>query len=202
MAEKPTFEQFTDWAKGNLGFDPSDRAIQNWVDANVISARSQLQQHVIASRIQNFIETNQAADKRKPINIVGNELQLHIKSYSSILSKLYRQNVIQNNRFPDSPKRGWITPRNMYGRVNDLVRSKIVCRHIDEPERIAKQILVLCAEENLRANGAAQTRDDGYYAYHLYIRLPMSLDGVTGPRQVRGALGNCLAVVPRSDGVN
>src|ERR1700738_4581627 len=106
MPVRPKYEQFSEWAKENLGFNPSDRAIQNWMQANVSSARSQFQQHAIASRLQQFVENNQATDKRKSINIMGAEIQPYVKSYPSILSKLYRLNILQNNRFPAPPRRG------------------------------------------------------------------------------------------------
>jgi len=63
----------------------------------------------------------------------------------------------------------------MFGKINDLVRSKIVCRHINEPAIIAQEILKLAQGVNLKASGRAQTKDEGYYAHHGYISVPVSL---------------------------
>jgi ppGpp synthetase/RelA/SpoT-type nucleotidyltranferase len=63
----------------------------------------------------------------------------------------------------------------MFGRVNDLVRSTIVCRHIDEPAKIAQQITTKAASLGLKASSRAQTKDEGYYAHHVYVSIPTNL---------------------------
>lgn len=175
MPKKPTFEEFNDWAKGELGFDPEDKTVQNWVGLNVASVRASVEKHGIVTRIAEFIGKNQAATRRANVNIVGTEFRVHEKSYSSILSKLYRLNVLENRKFPLAPKGGWIKPETIFGELNDLVRSTIVCRHINEPAIIAQKILGFAEEEGLKASSTAQTKEEGYYAYHVYIGIPVNL---------------------------
>lgn len=172
---KPTFESFAEWAKASLGLDIADKALETWTKTNVESARSQIQQHQIISSIESFIAKNQASSKRSSINVVGQDLQLHSKSYASIISKLYRSNILNNRRFPTPPKGGWIKPQNMFGRLNDLVRSRIVCRHINEPAKIAQEILALAQAVDMKASGRAQTKDEGYYAHHIYLTIPIRI---------------------------
>jgi ppGpp synthetase/RelA/SpoT-type nucleotidyltranferase len=172
MSDKPPFSEFGDWAKINLGFDIEDKAVQIWTKTNVEGARSQIQQHPIVALVEKFIAENQASSQRSTINVVGRDLQLHSKSYQSILSKLYRTNVLNNRKFAVPPRGGWIKPQNMFGKLNDLVRSKIVCRHINEPAMIAQEILKLAQGANLKASGRAQTKDEGYYAHHIYLTVP------------------------------
>ena len=139
MSEKPPFSEFREWARVTLDFDIEDKAVQIWTKTNVEGARSQIQQHAIVALVEKFIADNQASSRRSTINVVGRDLQLHSKSYESVLSKLYRTNVLNNRKFPAAPRGGWVKPQNMFGKLNDLVRSKIVCRHINEPAMIAQE---------------------------------------------------------------
>ena len=66
---------------------------------------------------------------------MSRDFQLYVKSYPSIVSKLYRMNVLTNGRFDKPPKRGWITPRNCSGGSGTL--SLYVRRRIDEPAKVA-----------------------------------------------------------------
>jgi ppGpp synthetase/RelA/SpoT-type nucleotidyltranferase len=173
--KKPEFEAFAAFAKETLNFDIVDKSLQNWINTNIGTARSQIQQHDIVSFIEELVAKHQATSTRLPVNIVSRDFQLHVKSYESIVSKLYRANVLNNPRFHGPPKRGWITPRNMFGRINDLVRSTIVCRHIDEPAKIAQQITAKAVALGLKASSRAQTKDEGYYAHHVYVSVPTNL---------------------------
>ncbi|MGL3211123.1 hypothetical protein [Bradyrhizobium sp. BR 1433] len=173
--KKPTFEEFGAFSKGTLKFDVDDRSLQNWINLNIETARQQIQQHDIVSFLEELVAKHQATSTRLPVNIVSRDFQLYVKSYSSVVSKLYRANVLNNPRFDRSPKKGWITPRNMFGRVNDLVRSTIVCRHIDEPAKIAQQITAKALSLGLKASSRAQTKDEGYYAHHVYVSVPVNL---------------------------
>lgn len=173
--KKPTFEEFGAFCKQTLGFDIDDRSLQTWVNTNIQSARTQVEQHSFVAFIEQLVIDHQVTSHRLPINIVSRDFQLHAKSYPSILSKLYRMNVLNNRRFDQPPKGGWINPRNMFGRINDLVRSTLVCRHIDEPAKIAQEIIKKATALGLKANSRAQTKDEGYYAHHVYISIPVNL---------------------------
>lgn len=175
IIKKPTFEEFGAFSKSTLKFDIDDRSLQNWINTNIETARSQIQQHDIVTFIEELVAKHQATSHRLPVNVVSRDFQLHVKSYSSIVSKLYRANVLNNPRFDRSPKKGWVTPRNMFGRINDLVRSTIVCRHIDEPAKIAQQITTKAVSLGLKASSRAQTKDEGYYAHHVYVSIPTNL---------------------------
>jgi hypothetical protein len=161
MNRKPTFEEFGEFAKATLDFDIEDRSIQTWINTNIETARSQVQQHEIVAFVEKLVTQHQATSHRSSFNIVSRDFQLHVKSYPSILSKLYRMNVLNNRRFNQSPKGGWIKPRNMFGRINDIVRSTIVCRHIDEPAKIALEIVKKATELGLKASSRVQTKDEG-----------------------------------------
>lgn len=174
-AARPTFEEFGAFCKGTLGFDIDDRKLQTWITTNIETARSQIQQHEFVAFAEELVAKYQVTSHRLPINIVSRDFQLFVKSYPSIISKLFRQNVLSNRRFPQPLKGGWIGPRNMFGRINDLVRSTIVCRHIDEPAKIAQEILKKTSTLGLKASARAQTKDEGYYAHHVYVSIPVSL---------------------------
>jgi ppGpp synthetase/RelA/SpoT-type nucleotidyltranferase len=173
--KKPIFEDFAEFSRSALKFDVEDKSLQNWINTNIETARSRIQQHDIVTFLEDLVASNQASLHRLPINIVSRDFQLYVKGYSSIVSKLYRANVLHNRRFEKPPKGGWITPDNMFGKINDLVRSTIVCRYIDEPAKIAQQIMAKAAALGLKASSRAQTKDEGYYAHHVYVSIPTSL---------------------------
>lgn len=175
MIKKPTFEEFGPFAKATLGFDISDRSLQTWINTNIETARSQIQQHDIVAFVEKMVTDHQATSHREQINVVSRDFQLHVKSYPSIVSKLYRMNVLNNRRFDQPPKGGWIKPRNMFGKINDLVRSTIVCRHIDEPAKISLEIVKQATALGLKASSRVQTKDEGYYAHHVYLSVPVNL---------------------------
>jgi ppGpp synthetase/RelA/SpoT-type nucleotidyltranferase len=173
--KKPTFEEFGIFCKSNLGFDIEDKSLQTWIHTNIETARSQIQQHDLVAFVEEFVTKYQATSHRLPINITSRDFQLHVKSYSSIVSKLYRANILNNRRFQKAPKGGWVKPRNMFGMLNDLVRSTIVCRHIDEPGKIAQEIVSKAVSLGLKASSRVQTKDEGYYAHHVYVGIPINL---------------------------
>lgn len=108
---------------------------------------------------------------------------LNSKPYNSVLDKIYRLSILQNPHYPNPPtldwrsqnKTGWITLTTLFDDLNDLVRTKISCKFIDGPELLAKKIQALASRHDLICFYSSKNHDDGYYAYHAYVKHPMEL---------------------------
>ncbi len=100
---------------------------------------------------------------------------LQIKSYESVVEKTFRQNILLNTNFPNQPQKGWLDYSSIYEQFNDLVRGSLVCKFIDGPEFVAKAIVAYAAEHELESRQYSHERDDGYYAYHVYVKFPVSI---------------------------
>lgn len=103
------------------------------------------------------------------------EPKLVIKPFTSVIEKIFRQNVLWNKGFPDPPSDGWYDHQNIYTRFNDLVRGSLVCRFIDGPAFVSDSLVSYAKEHHLDSRLYTQERDDGYYAFHVYIKFPVTV---------------------------
>ncbi|MGY2053002.1 hypothetical protein [Methylobacterium sp. JK268] len=101
MPEKPTFDEFATWAQHNIGFDPNAKSLSTWVNSNIRIFLTTLENHPFYASLQALVEEYKATPKHNPINIVTPKIDLNVKSVSSIISKIYRINVVENKNFPE-----------------------------------------------------------------------------------------------------
>jgi ppGpp synthetase/RelA/SpoT-type nucleotidyltranferase len=101
------------------------------------------------------------------------------KSYESVIEKIYRTCYVFNKNYPNAPTTGWITTQNYLSSINDLVRNKISCKFIDGPQIIAQKLKELANTLGLRSEYFSRNYDDGYYAYHFYVYIPVEIDDGT-----------------------
>ncbi len=94
------------------------------------------------------------------------------KKYASVLDKVYRYNVVENLAWPSEPSDGWMKPENWFSRLYDTVRTRIVCKYIDGPKFLAEQLYALAKDLKLESEFSSRQKDDGYYAYHFYSKIP------------------------------
>lgn len=90
------------------------------------------------------------------------------KPWSSFLHKTYRNNVMNNENWPEPPERGWLTPENWFVRVHDIARTTVVVKYLDGVTTVT-QALARFAEE-LGVDDFVcefEARDTGYYAAHI-----------------------------------
>lgn len=128
-----------------------------------------------------------------------NEFKLVTKSWPSIIDKLYRINIEQNNsdslppflstvvdnvgRKPPSYQ-AWITPSNAYLVVDDLIRTKFVVPFADGVVDVGERVnaaLEACGTPQFRRFHA---KDSGYHAQHYYGLVPVDVGGDEQPRLV------------------
>lgn len=91
------------------------------------------------------------------------------KSFSSLVEKTYRKNVIFNKNWPNPPNDGWITPNNWFSRINDLVRTKIVVNYLEGMNFISSKIKEHCDEQKIAFSPKPDARMEGYYAINSYL---------------------------------
>ena len=105
-------------------------------------------------------------------NTKAPELVFSKKTFASFASKLFRLNCLWNRLWPKNPQGGWFTYPNSFGQIDDLVRTTLICRYLDGPERVSKEILAAAKDAGLDGNISPKATETGYYAWHAYVRMP------------------------------
>lgn len=101
--------------------------------------------------------------------------EILVKSYDSMLNKAYRKNVILNRNWPGPPKDDWINSKNWLTKTNDIIRTSFVVKYLDGIEFMIDRLTRYCKELGLKNDVSFEARDEGYYAVHYYIYLPISI---------------------------
>ena len=96
--------------------------------------------------------------------------QLLTKPFGSFIVKTFRQNILDNPRWPDEPAAtGWILPPSWFEQINDIVRSLLVVKYLDGVTFAADQIFKIAKNLDTTCSTELKARDEGYYAAHLYF---------------------------------
>lgn len=139
-------------------------------------------------------------DKIRAIDSWSNgESAFHVvpKKWSSVVDKLYRMNILENNernaegciapphlrtildqanKSEPAGEPRWITPDNANHYIDDLLRTKFVVPFADGVVNISEKISQAAEEMELRWFWRYHAKDSGYHARHLYVILPRSVD--------------------------
>ena len=68
--------------------------------------------------------------------------RLLTKPFDSFIVKTFRQNILDNQRWPDEPaETGWILPPCWFEQIDDIVRSLLVVKYLDGVTFAADQIV-------------------------------------------------------------
>jgi ppGpp synthetase/RelA/SpoT-type nucleotidyltranferase len=93
-----------------------------------------------------------------------------------VVDKTFRLNVLWNRRWPEKPDRSdWVTDLTLYSIIDDLVRTKIVCTYLDGPGLVSDALKAAAIQMDMPAEIRKLSREEGYYAHHLYINFPISI---------------------------
>ena len=176
--DKPKEEEFVEWfaANADVEITPQDTVYYNTA---VLQMREQLINSsfwgTLCSNLNEYSDQfyGQYKDtllkERKPPEIDK-------KSFSSLMNKVYRQNIVDNELYPDPPESGWTTPANWFSKMNDILRTTIVVKYLDGVEYLSNKLETLCKEEsNLIDKCHYIARIDGYYAAHLYFKMEFEI---------------------------
>ncbi|WP_344192894.1 hypothetical protein [Pedococcus aerophilus] len=115
------------------------------------------------------------------------------KSWPSVVDKLYRLNIEENELAPNPPflpnlhervagasyskSQQWITPSNVSEFADDLVRTKFVVPFVDGVIQVSDKIKELIYAESLPRYVKYHAKDSGYHARHLYCLLEVPAAG-------------------------
>lgn len=113
--------------------------------------------------------------------------RIGIKSWPSVVDKLYRFNVEENEQSPNPPfirsvqervagnrhsqTQQWITPRNIHEFADDLIRTKFVVPFVDGVVEVGDEIHRLIDSQSLPRYVKYHAKDSGYHARHFYCLL-------------------------------
>lgn len=96
--------------------------------------------------------------------------QLLTKPFDSFIVKTFRQNILDNQRWPDEPaETGWILPPGWFEQIDDIVRSLLVVKYLDGVTFAADQIVEIAKKLGTACNIELKAREEGYYAAHLHF---------------------------------
>ena len=117
----------------SIGFPAPLEARRKPFEFNLSSAQTKLQSGELMSELivrLNALDRTYAGGRPNllyyPVN--PSDLTVVVKPYSSVLTKIYRLNYLQNRRFPKAPNNDFVTAENLYEhpQMNDLLRARLV----------------------------------------------------------------------------
>ena len=178
MSRPEGMDEYIQWAADNIGSHFGEQPLESLYETNMNNVFNGVSQHPFFVGFSNKAKSWQAEYNHQTNSDLftdSNEPKLLVKPYGSVVEKTYRQNILWNKNFPNEPRGGWYNHSNLYSRFNDLVRGSMVCRFIDGPEFVAEAIRTYATDYGLNSRQYSQERDDGYYAYHVYIKFPVTV---------------------------
>ncbi len=177
--ELPALDDYSTWFKNHVGGDLANREAERLYTLNAGNARTSVTAHQFFAGLDAHIEETCQSYKQEfhseLLMTSLDEITLSVKTYASVVNKSYRENILNNGKFPQPPEQGWVTPANWYGKLNDIIRYRIVCKFIDGPEFLAKSLCLLAENCGVRSETKQHNKEGGYYAYHFYVWIPVGL---------------------------
>jgi ppGpp synthetase/RelA/SpoT-type nucleotidyltranferase len=170
--KKPTYEEYPQWCADTLHFDPRDEKYRTNYEANAKNARLGVEDHQFTTDVDNMI---QELSKGAPPILMSDRLVLQTKTYTSLIEKTFRHNVVWNRNFPAEPEGGWRAAQNWFSTVNDVVRGLLVCKYLDGPDVVTRRLAEVAKRSGLSSHYESRANDRGYYAYHFYLSIPTDL---------------------------
>jgi hypothetical protein len=178
-SNKPKTEaDYKEWARQALNVDFDAEATSALYGWNVSAAITTVQESTFWRDLDDRLRALAAkyrSDHNADLFPGQPQLVLEKKPYLSAVNKTFRRNVLWNREWPKPPKGGWVTDQSLYSELDDLLRTTIVCRFIDGPELICDDLKKSASDKGLGADIRVLSRDEGYYAHHIYVTHPMSL---------------------------
>lgn len=163
-----------------IGFPDDLSEIERLYKFSIDAARSNLQSGKLIQGLLIHLENiRQSYSGGRPDLLLFPDQKIDFlvlsKPFSSVISKIYRTNYLNNRKFPEAPRRGFLNPTNFYQHLNDLLRTRIVCKYLDGPKFIADAISAFCQSEKLRFRCYPMASELGYHAWHCYLAVPIQV---------------------------
>jgi len=165
-----TIDEYKVWMKSTLGHE-YDLKDQHRYDSNLKSALDSISQHTFIMELEKELQlwlSEYKRDRSSDLFMIPPILNLAPKPYKSSIDKCFRTNVIWNEKYPNAPKMGWVTPVNVYSILNDLIRTRFVCKFIDGPRFVTEKLGEYFKAKGQQCEVYSQENDRGYYAHHFH----------------------------------
>lgn len=112
------------------------------------------------------------------------DIELLHKPLNSVLDKIYRNNVLFNRSWPNDPKTK-LSLSNFHLSLEDLFRSRIICRYMDGPKFACESLKSFCDRKGISSYFRNVTTNLGYHAWHFYYTQPVEDFGGNGPADLK-----------------
>jgi hypothetical protein len=178
MSKPKTIKEYIEWAKENLSSNFNSESSKTLYDINLGTAHQFISTHPFISLISTrAVEWQEKYKKRTKSQLLMSNLpfEIHQKPYKSALNKSFRENILWNRNYPNRPDKGWVTDENIFKYFDDGIRTTLVCKFIDGPEYVVRQLSQLAKECDIKCHVRPQAKDEGYYAYHFYTQYEIGL---------------------------
>jgi len=167
---RPSLDQYAEWYFQQFDQNQSIEKLRTHYDASIAIVLTTVETHPF---FQELSETVDVALKGQNSPLMSTEgFKLQRKSFESALNKSYRSNILNNRQFPSAPPWGWLSHENWFEKMNDGVRGLIVCKYADGVQLIAEALTALATKHGLTSEFNTRATDEGYYAFHFYVRIP------------------------------
>lgn len=181
MPEKPSFEEFKVEflaAQGNAAaIDKEERSYNFRIQAARNGALETKEMVLILSALKEVEEIYHPGrpDLLFYPRIVPYEITLHSKPFQSVIHKAYRRNVIFNRSYPRENKDGNLDLSNLYSTVDDLLRTRFVCKYLDGPQFVCNFLESICEKNGIEYSYRDLGTGAGYYSWHFYFKIPIAM---------------------------
>jgi hypothetical protein len=171
-----TFEEYYDWHIANLKEDLHSKELEKKYALNLTLAQAAINEHAFIKECAALLGVL-SSDKVFALSSEskGPDFTFVTKPYLSVIDKTFRLNCNWNRNFPEEPHAGWIKSSNWFSKLDDLVRTSLVCRYLDGPEKVCSSIAEKARKFALNVEFGPRATNAGYYAYHCYVQVPMDL---------------------------
>lgn len=178
--QKPSSDEYQLSVLSALGFESDFAKAETTYEFNMRAARSSTQTGSFLELVSALREIPSSYLNGRPELLfypaaIEDDLALRTKPFSSVVGKLYRRNVLYNRRWPAPPKGGWLEPTELYENIDDLLRTRLVCRYLDGPKFVCERLALACSHLGVEHNIRTLSTDAGYYAWHFYFRMDVEL---------------------------
>ncbi len=178
MGKPRTIAEYIEWARSTLSVDFDDTRSKNLYTTNLQFIFNTVSEHIFFRELDGQLaQWSEEYENKTSSQLLMDKstFALLIKNYESAVDKSFRNNIILNENFPKPPKKGWVTPENLFKCLNDGVRGALVCKFIDGPSFLSKKLTEDSTKLGLKSRRYSQERDEGYYAYHFYAEFKVDL---------------------------
>lgn len=180
MADKPEYTSYCTSIVNEMGF-PDFAAAERAYEFNIRSAKQLVMQSQAWRSITQELDNMRSkySGGRPDLLFYPSELPYEIKlldkPFESVVGKMFRRNIIYNRNYPKPPREGSIAPNEFYTQIDDLLRTRIVCKYMDGPEFVCKSLSEFCKNNKIEEVHRALNTAAGYYAWHFYFKVDIEI---------------------------